>query len=144
MVEMGPSPDLQIQHRKTDTFVRCDAEDVDIVRICQPASTIDGVRCKAIVIAGKDDHRQRCIGQHPRRSIDKLEGHAVVVEDITGQQEDTSSGLMCRADYLPEGVQIIAAVVEAEVQIGTVNQDEIVRGTQSAVLASQSGCLCSV
>lgn len=117
---------------------------MDIRRIGQPTPTVDGVRRETVVVAGQNDHWQRRIGQHPRGTIDELEGHTIVVEDITSEQKYPGSRLLCRADYLSKGVQIITAVVEAEVQVGAVNQDEVVRGNQSAVLASQSDCLCSV
>ena len=141
----GAAPHDELEIWELDHLTIEGRDDLHVgTRLRKIVPVVDRVGVEAVVIAGQDHNGQRRVCQHAGGAIYELERHTVMVEDVTGQQEDAGSGLLRGADHLTKGVQVIAAVIEAEVQIGTVNQDEIVRGSQSAILALQNGCLCSV
>ena len=85
VVAVGAAPDFERQIGKIDRLVMGDADDVQVFHRGQRAVPVDRSCNGRIVIAGKQDDRQRRRCNHRGRAFDQFLRHAMAVECIAGE-----------------------------------------------------------
>jgi len=125
VVAMRTAPDLQVEIRQHHQVVVRDAEHGHVGRVGEATPPVDGAGGQAVVIAWQDQHRDGGVGQGTGDGVDQAQRHAVVVEDVAGQQEHVGAHGAGRRQHARQCVQLRTVLAGPEMQVRAVDQHQL-------------------